>query len=197
MACSGAPSGKGTDFEVNSGGKQQREPTSSDEASDSTTDEDAADDEEPVLDGGTTTPAPSTATVTLDGVPMTVTAMEIQQGSFSAGQYNMFIRFEGPGAPKTSDVYVTGKVTGTGCVPDGAVPEGNMLVVRLKAVEGKGWSTFSPKLSAPDPACGLTVSEVPTSVGARFTGSFSGKLTKSDGAQTKTVEVRFDVRRTE
>ena len=121
------------------------------------------------------------ATVTVDGVPLTVQSITLWT-DVTPGDYDLFIKVTGTGAPPGSDVFVKGRATGSGC----DITKNFIFYRPLQAAQ------HYPGLRSPN--CGLTISALPKAVGGHYTGTFKGTLPNEDNAKAlKSFDITFDV----
>jgi hypothetical protein len=136
--------------------------------------------------GGGDTPAPSTASVVVDGTTLSVTSTDLWNEVQGPGKYTLFLRVSGPGVAAGSDFVISAVRTGDGCLNTE-----NFITYRPA-----GDTQYMPKLGG-DPACGLRIDALPTSAGARLKGSFDGTLRGINRStpKSKNVTITFDVAR--
>lgn len=201
IACSGAPSDDNSpDYEVDvtsrppdkSGGSTPSDPGSGDPAAPS-----GSNDDVPVGNGGgggsdagadaAPAPKPTSVSLTIDGVKMNVTATDVWAEVRGPGDYDLFIKVNGPGVPAGSDFAISATGVRTGC--DNTA---NYITYRPE-----NDTQYMPK-TAKDPNCGLSITSLPKVVNGRFTGRFEATLygINTPTTKTKTVDLSFDVLRT-
>ena len=209
-ACSGAPPEGGADYEVESDGERRTSPPSGEDELQSgevtQTDTDETDESQeadalPETGGGgegedpgadaLIDPPPATpetkVTAKIDGVTYTVSETNLWSEVGGPGEYDIFVKLTGPGAPTGSDIHVGASRTGTGCKSGE-----NYITYRPK-----GAPQYMPN-SSNEPTCGLTMSELPKAVGGRFRGRFVGTLRSINTSPVtyKKITLEFDVLRT-
>jgi hypothetical protein len=138
-------------------------------------------------DAGAPPPPPTKVTVKVSGVTFTVGETKVWANVSGAGNYDIFVPVTGPGVAAGSDIHVWADHKGTGCVNTT-----NYIAYRPKS------DTQYMPMSTNEPACGLTITELPTAVGGRFKGTFKGTLRGINVTPTvtKTIDMTFDVLRT-
>lgn len=129
------------------------------------------------------------ASLTIDGVRMRVESVELWtpvRNAQYAREYELFIKFKGPGYPDGSDFSISIARIGNGC----RIGENHPTL--------RGDKQWMPKMDLEDPDCGLTIATLPTTSGAVLEGTFDGTLTEINALETaskRRVNVSFEVTR--
>jgi hypothetical protein len=138
--------------------------------------------------GGTGAGAPTegpTATVQIDGVPMTVVYIDMWTASSPVN--HLFIHFTGPGFPGSEhDVSISLDATGVGC------EDGNTFWLRPALAPDYPEQYYDSGKAD----CGADITSLATAPGARAMGTFFGSLRSIAGASDDTkplLAVTFDV----
>ena len=200
VACSSPPRIDGPDYELASssgssagpsGGSSDTDPPPSDESNpDTSSGYDAS--PPPSKDAGATdaapAPKPVTVTLTIDGKSINVDGTTLWSEVSQKGMYNLFVKVSGNGVASGSDFDISATAIGAGC--DNTA---NYITYRPS-----GDTQYMPA-SPNEPACGLTITSIPTAIGGRFIGSFKGTLHAINVTtpRSKTIDVSFDVPRTQ
>jgi len=205
VACSSPPRIDGPDYELASssssgspagpsgGGSSDTDPPPSDQGNPDTSSGYDASSPPPSHDAGADADAapaakPATVTVTIDGKNINVDGTTLWSEVSKKGMYNLFVKVSGNGVASGSDFDISATAIGAGC--DNTA---NYITYRPS-----GDTQYMPA-SPNEPACGLTITSIPTAIGGRFIGSFKGTLHAINVTtpRSKTIDVSFDVPRTQ
>jgi hypothetical protein len=194
-ACSGMPKGGAKDFEVDmtAKGSDNVPDDDNEDLDDRSSDNDSTSGD--AKTGNTTpgneTPPPTdppkadAVAVKVAGDTFTIDSTEVWAEVSKPGEYYLFIRVTGPGAPAGSDFAISATSASIGCSIGGNHP----------TFRPKGDAQFMPATN--DSKCGLVIDELPTTKDGRFRGTFKGTLRSINEtpARTKSFDLAFDVGR--